>query len=73
MIIPKLSYEIGYTILISKINMGFPTDFRSNNYVRTPEVDISLPGIVYGDNFFDKNLYGIGSDKLSFGLNIPIY
>lgn len=39
----------------------------------TPEAGISLLGIIYGYNFFDKNLYDIGSDKLSFGLNIPIY
>lgn len=72
-VIPKLSYEYTLGFLATKINVGFPTDMKSNALLFTPELGLSMFGAVYlfyGYNAISEKVFDISSHKLTLGVNL---
>ncbi len=71
--IPKLSYEYTLGFLATKINVGFPTDMKSNALLFTPELCLSMFGSVSlfsGYNAISENVFDISSHKLTLVVHI---
>lgn len=71
-IIPKISYEATFFIFTGKINAGFATDSKLNEYIITPEVGVSVLGfiyVLYGYNFTTKNQFDLRGNRIVVGLN----